>query len=73
MGSVTPTELELIMDRFMLWDVLMVACVGPMRSKRSVVLEAAGMGCGWEAANKSVLCCETAYILVGGAAGADPV
>lgn len=41
MGSVMPTVLEFIIDRFMLWDVLIVACEAPMRSKRSGALEGA--------------------------------
>lgn len=44
MGKVTPMELELIMEKFMLCEEVMVVWEGPIKSKRSIELEAAG---GW--------------------------
>lgn len=60
MGKPSPTVLVLIMEKFILWEDVMVACDEPIRSNRSEEFEAAGGGpkAGCELLTSSTAGCE---------------
>lgn len=60
MGKPSPTVLVLIIEKFILWEDVMVACDEPIRSNRSEEFEAAGGGpkAGCELLTSSTAGCE---------------